>query len=189
MPSAAPSGTAMTKATTTSAAVTPSEACTSPRPRICTSAASTSESGGSSMALTRPSRGSASHRRSTAASSPSRTMMSDAPRMPPRLTPSLGRNRRELGGVDFGRRRQVLHADELGEIEGAVDPLLLHLAGARQLEDVAVELGFSDVRRDLVDFRDELDRVGAVRLERGHGAEQRIVDLLDHLGLLGNQFV
>src|SRR3569833_3832638 len=120
---------------------------------MCTSAASTSESGGSSMALTKPSRGSASHKRSTAASSVRRKMMSDAPRRPLRLKPSLGRNRRELGRVDLGSRRQVLHADELGEIEGAVDPLLLHLAGARQLEDVAVELRFGVVWWVLVDFR------------------------------------
>ena len=75
---AAPSGTAMMKATITSAAVTATASCTCGRPSRLASIASTSDSGGSSSGLTMPMRGSTSHAASTRASSASRARMIEA---------------------------------------------------------------------------------------------------------------
>src|SRR5688500_16880372 len=143
-PSAAPSGTAIRKATSTSAAVTPIASCTCGRCSSSPSITRTSLSGGSSSAFTSPKRGSSSHAASTTASSASRARMTNAG--------LRRRDRLEAGDVDLLHRRERGHADEPRHLQRAVHPFLPELAVGGQLDDVAVELGGGDGIGDLVDL-------------------------------------
>src|SRR5262245_11187145 len=188
MPAAAPSGTAMAKATITSRAVTATASCTPARPTSSVSIPSTCESGGSKRALTSPRRGSSSQAASPAASRASRVMMIWARVMlrafsgralrwfrgQPQTRPGgrgldRGWHRLELLDEDIGGGGQVLHANEPCHVEGALHPLEFHLPCLGKMLEIAVELARGDAPGNLVDFRDQLDGGGAV----GIGGQER----------------
>src|SRR4051794_31962049 len=187
-PMAAPSGTAITKATITSAAVTPIASWTCERPSSWPSIASTSDRGGSRRGFTTPYRGRHSHAAITSASSARRTTTICKRVTVASRSRRHGLERRDIG---IGDRREVGHADELCHFHRTLHPFGPELARGRELDDVAVEFRRGDLVRDLVDFGDELHGRGPIlrRAEERDASVEGVERLLQRLGLLLDDLV
>src|SRR5882724_2071026 len=112
-PIRAPTGTARMKAVSTSLAVTIRSLRIAARCSNSQSMTSVSDADGSRRGLTMPVRDTSSHIANTATTMATRVaLIANVP-----ATSEPGRNRRELRRENFLRRRKILHAAELGQLE------------------------------------------------------------------------